>query len=347
MSDLYLPEGWLNFEYIIEKPAWLIVIIGKRQVGKTYGVLQAMLKHDIYHMLLRRTTAELELISSAPDLNPYKAFEPDYHVGLFHSAKSLCRISHWYLDDNGRPAEGRQCGIATSLAQISHIRGFDGSAFSDLVFDEFIPEKGVITRRSEGDSFLNAYRTIAGNRELQGGAPLRAWLLANTNNINSPILSALELVDDVLYMRRKGLEELLTPDGTLIIQPNSEMITAKQKETALMRRVNTKSDFYKMAVENEWSYDESPYVKTMPLKNMVPLWSYDDTIYCWRTPADELYICRAAGKVPAACRYDGSRTGRERLEMEWSTAKLYYYAGCISFSDLRTLSIFKTIFGID
>ena len=85
MSDLYLPEGWLNMEYIAEAPEAFIIIIGKRQVGKTYGVLQYMLRHDIYHILLRRTTQELELISSAPDLNPYKAFEPDYHVGLFKS----------------------------------------------------------------------------------------------------------------------------------------------------------------------------------------------------------------------------------------------------------------------
>ena len=346
MSDLYLPEGWLNIEYLMDKPAWLIVIIGKRQVGKTYGVLQAMLRHDLYHILLRRTTAELDLISASPDLNPYKAFEPEYHVGLFKSAKSLCRISHWYLDDNGRAAEGRQCGIATSLAQIAHMRGFDGSAFSDLVFDEFIPEKGVITRTSEGDSFLNAHKTISGNREFDGGKPLRTWLLANTNNINSSVLSALELTDDVLYMRRKGLEELLTPDGTLIVQPNSEVVTAKQKQTKLMQRVNSKSDFYKMAVENEWSYDESPYVKTMPLKNLRPVWSYDNAFTCWETPSG-YYVCRASGKVPASCRYDGSRTGRERLEMEWSVCKLCYYAGCMVFSDLKALAVFKTIFGID
>ena len=326
MSDLYLPEGWLNIEYLMDKPAWLIVIIGKRQVGKTYGVLQAMLRHDLYHILLRRTTAELDLISASADLNPYKAFEPEYHVGLFKSAKSLCRISHWYLDDYGKAQEGRQCGIATSLAQIAHMRGFDGSAFSDLVYDEFIPEKGVITRQSEGDSFLNAHKTISGNREFDGGKPLRTWLLANTNNINSAVLSALDLTDDVLYMRRKGLEELLTQDGALIVQPNSEKITAKQKETKLMQRVNAKSDFYKMAVENEWSYDNA--------------------FTCWETPTG-YYVCRASGKVPASCRYDGSRTGRERLMMEWSVCKLCYYAGCMVFSDLKALAVFKTIFGID
>ena len=265
ITDLYLPEGWLNFDYIQDAKAWLIVIIGKRQVGKTYGALKTMIKYDRQHILLRRTTAELETISAAPDLNPYKVFEPEYYVGLFKSGKKLCRICSYTTDPEGRTEQGRQRGIATSLSEIAHIRGFNGSVFTDLVFDEFIPEKGVITRRTEGEAFLNAYTTINGNRELAGMPPLRAWLLANSNNIQSPVLEALNLTDDILYMRRKGKEELMTDDGVYIIQPASEAVTAKRKDTALMRRINSKSEFYGMAIENEWSYDQSPYVRTMPL----------------------------------------------------------------------------------
>lgn len=346
MKDLYLPEGWLNFDYIKEKTAWLIVIIGKRQVGKTYGCLKTMLKYDINHILLRRTTAELETISASPDLNPYKVFEPDFKTGLFKSSKRLCRICDYITDEEGKAAPAYQRGIATSLAEIAHIRGFNGSGFTDLVFDEFIPEKGVITRKSEGEAFLNAYTTINGNRELSGGPPLRAWLLANTNNINSPILEALNLTDDILYMRRKGKEELLSESGVYILQPMSEKVTQLRKETALMKQISKKSDFYGMAMENEWSYDDSPYIKTMPLKNLTPVWSYDDSIYCWQMP-EGFYLCRAAGKIPYHARYDSSRTSREKLAMDFNVLKQYYYAGMMLFSDLRVLSLFKSIFGID
>ena len=41
-NGLYTNEGWLNFDYIASKGAWLNVIIGKRQVGKTYGTLKYM-----------------------------------------------------------------------------------------------------------------------------------------------------------------------------------------------------------------------------------------------------------------------------------------------------------------
>lgn len=346
MSNLYTPEGWLNIPYLADQPAWLIVIIGKRQVGKTYGVLKYMLDNDIYHILLRRTTAELDTISASPDLNPYKVFEPEHKTGLFKQAKKLCRICDYMLDSDGKAIEGCQRGIATSLAEIAHIRGFNGDSFTDIVFDEFIPEKGVITRRTEGDAFLNAYVTISGNRELAGRPPLRAWLLANTNNINSAILEALNLTDDVLYMRRKGREELLTDKGVLIVQPDSERVISQRKETALMKQISSKSDFYGMAIENAWSYDDSPYIKNMPLKGMQPAWGYDDSIFAWKHPGG-YYVCRAPFRGHSDCKYDGSRTDRERLAMEWNIMKPYYYAACVSFSDLRTLAIFKTIFNID
>ena len=345
MNDLYTPEGWLNFDYIDRQPAWLIVIIGKRQVGKTYGALLNMLKYDKQFILLRRTTAELDTISSTPDLNPFKVFEPEYHVGLFKKGR-FCEIKNYFTDPDGAVEQGKQRGIATSLSQIASIRGFNGSAFTDLVFDEFIPEKGVVTRRTEGDAFLNAYVTISGNRELAGRPPLRAWLLANTNNINSAILEALNLTDDVLYMRRKGREELLTDKGVLIVQPDSERVISQRKETALLKQISNKSDFYGMAIENAWSYDDSPYIKNMPLKGMQPAWGYDDSIFAWKHPGG-YYICRAPFRGHSDCKYDGSRTGRERLALEWNIMKPYYYAACISFSDLRTLAIFKTIFNLD
>jgi len=343
MSDLYLPSGYLNFEYIDTLPFWLCLILGKRQIGKTYGCLQLMLRKNYYHILLRRTTAELDTISASPDLNPYKVFEPEFKTGLFKQAKKLCRICDYTLDEEGRDTPTDQRGIATSLAEIAHVRGFSGAAFTDLVLDEAIPEKGVITRKTEGEAFLNAYVTIDGNRELSGKPPLRAWLLANTNRIDSPILESLNLIDDILYMRRKNREQLLTDRGVLILQPDSRMISEQRAQTALMKQVSKKSDFYGMAMENEFAYDQSPYIKTQSIKGMQPAWCYDD-IYCWSN-ADGFYICRA--KFKGGDRYDSTRVDQERLSMTWGAMKPYYYAGMISFSDLRTLYVFKNIFGID
>lgn len=346
MQNLYTPDGWLNFDYIYDQPAWMIVLIGKRQVGKTYGCLKQMLKRKRSFMLLRRTTTELKTIASNPKFNPFKPFFPEYKVDLFHSGENTFSISEYSLDDGGKVVQGQELGVATSLSQIAKVRGFDGSVFTDLVFDEFIPEKGVVTKRSEGDDLLNALTTIGGNREIldeDPKPPLRVWLLANTNNINSHILNALNLTDDVLYARRKHKEELMLDDGTLIIQPNSTKIIEKRKETALMKRVNAKGEFYKMAIENEWAYDDSPYIRSLSLKGMQPVFNYGNLVYCWESDKG-FYICRAGFKGGA--RFEESRTGREQLALRYGGLIDAYYAGLVFFADLRCQSIFQQIFNI-
>ena len=346
MNDLYTPDGWLNFEHIYNIGAWLNVIIGARQVGKTYGALKLMLDKDLTHILLRRTTAETETITASASLSPYAVFEPEYKVSFFKSGGKICRICDYILDERGNVQEGKQRGILTSLTQIAHIRGFNGGIYSDLVYDEFIPEKGVISRATEGDAFLNAYATINGNRELAGRPPLRVWLLANSNNINNSILEALGLTDDVLYMRRKNIEELNTDKGVYILQPKSKRVLDQRKNTALMRQISNKSDFYGMAIENEFSYDASPYVKTISLKGLTPVWAYNDTLYCWER-SDGYYICRAKFRPAARFKYGDNSTDRERLYKDFAFLVPYYYAGMILFSDLRVLAIFKNIFNIE
>lgn len=343
-NELYTPEGWLNFKYIDSFNAWLNVIIGSRQVGKTYGTLKLMLQENRYHVLLRRTTAEVETISASPDLNPYAIFEPDFHIALFKNSKKLCRISDYIINDKNEIQEGKQRGIITSLSEIAHVRGFNGSAFTDLVFDEFIPEKGVISRTTEGDAFLNAYTTINGNRELQGKPPLRAWLLANSNNVMNYVLEALNLTDIVLDMRRRKKEVFLTDDNTLIIQPSSVQVLQQRKQTALMQRISEKSSFYGMAINNDFSYDQSDYVKTISIKHLKPVFRFG-SLYCWER-AEGFYICRAPGKVPDKYQYEDSNTGRERFVKDFAFLLSFYFAGAILFSDLRALAIFRTLFNI-
>lgn len=69
--DLYTEGGWVNIPAVSALGAWCNIIIGKRQVGKTYGTLLYELKNDKPFLYLRRTNTEFDAITSDPQLNPF------------------------------------------------------------------------------------------------------------------------------------------------------------------------------------------------------------------------------------------------------------------------------------
>lgn len=341
--NIYDIDGFLNIPEIAKTGAWLIVLISSRQrFGKTYGVLKYMLDNDLTHILLRRTSKELERITSSQMLDPYNKFKPEYSVGLF-STSDMAEICDYTAGEDAKPIKGKRRGLCMSLPQIAGVRGFDGSAFTDLVFDEFIPEKGSYQRSTEGEATLNAYYTINGNREDQGNKPLRLWLLANANDINSPILEAFNLQDDVIELQKKRKEYILKDNGVLVVIPRGNRKADARAATAINSQIRSDSEFYKMAVGNEFSYDESPLITNLPIKHMKPLFSYDLTLYAWEYDKG-VYICRAPHKTDP---YTISKWDRAQLAANYLWMKRYYYEGLVMFSDLRLLSMFRQLFDIE
>ena len=336
--DLYTPEGWINIPAIAERPTWLKVIIGARQVGKTYGCLKYHLDQRIPFILMRRTTEELKFIANNSELDPFAKFAPEYHTMIKGISGSYVIADY---NDDGIIA-GTERGIALSLPLISHIRGFDGSRFESVVLDEAVPEKGVRVLQTEGDSLLNAYTTISGNRELEGKQPLTLWLLANTNNINSPILEALNLTDDIIRMRAKG-QEYFEADGVSIFQGRSEVITDKRRQTVLARRVRQDGAFAQMAYNNEWAYDESPIIKQRSMKGLTPVCSYGKLLYFWEDAAG-VYCCASQHRTE---HYDDNDFETEQFTANYRWLLRWYAEGLVTFANIRQLAVFKRLFDID
>lgn len=337
--NIYDENGYVNIPWIAERPTWLKVIIGARQVGKTYGALKYHLDHDMRFILLRRTTEELEFIASSAELDPFLPFAPEYRTRIVRQAKSYAIKDY---DEAGKVIPESFRGLVMSLPQIAHVRGFNGSLYDSIVLDEFIPEKGVLVRKTEGQSLLNAYTTINGNRELEGRPPCTLWLLANTNNINSSILEALKLSQPVIRMRTKGVE-YTEIGGVSIFQGYSAKITDRRKMTALAQQIDPNSEFAKMAYSNEWAYDMSPLVRPRSLKGMTPLCSYAGELYVWEDQAG-LYVCGAKHDA-APYKDNGFSTAQFTSDYAWMAP---YYAGAlITFSDELILARFKRLFNID
>ena len=332
-TDIYTPDGWLDVPALAARGCWLNVITGPRQVGKTYGTLKYIIEERRPFILMRRTVEEVQFLGINTEVNPFKVFEPEHEITMDRAGKIL-NISE----------DGEIIGICLGLPTVATIRGFSASRFTDIIFDEFIPEKHVIQRKTEGDALLNAYTTINGNRELEGRPPVRLWLLANSNNINSPILTALGLVDPILRMREKG-QEVLQKDGVLIVQPGSMKIIKKRSETAMMKHLKkTKSAerFTGMALENEFSYNDQTLVGKMPLGGLKPLCGIG-MAYVWQRDDGFLYICRAPHRTEI---YEDSEYMRERFRDDYWWIFDQYRSGEIRFADLHILEFIKALFDI-
>lgn len=338
---LYTEEGWVNIPALSCVNAWCYVIIGKRQVGKTYGTLKHMLRQGTPFVYMRRTETEFAAIVSDDSLNPFNPFEVDgLPVGIVKNGKISYAIGEMEQDENGNAQMTKKLGLGLTLTSISRIRGFDGSIYTDIVYDEFIPERIVVQRKAEGDALLNAYVTLNGNRELNGKPPLRLWLLANAFDIGNQVLQELGLVQTVADMSRKGEEYRLLDTGIAIVMPKSEGITDKRKQTQFMRHMSKQKDskFYKMAMENKFSYNDLSQVRPMSIKGMRPEFVIND-LYCYKYERLHWYICTSP--FESYKKYADTDVGKAQFRKDFPLIQAAFNLGQIYFSDASALIAFK------
>ncbi len=333
ISSIYTADGWLDVPELAKYNCWLNVITGPRQVGKTYGTLKYLIEQKQPFILMRRTVEEVQFLGINQAVNPFAVFQPEHEITMDRAGKIL------NIKENDDII-----GICLGLPTVATIRGFSASRFTDIVFDEFIPEKHVVQRKTEGDALLNAYTTINGNRELDGKPPVRLWLLANSNNINSPILKALGLIDPVLRMREKG-QQLYVKNGVLICQPTSEKIIEQRRLTAMLKHLQETGSaqrFTGMALDNEFSYNDNTLVGKMPLSGLKPLCAIG-LLYFWQRDDGFLYVCRAPHRTEI---YKDTEYTRESFRNDYWWLFDQYRAAQMRFADLHLLEAFKALFDI-
>ena len=346
---IYTNEGWIDAKHIDEvadkNNINFIVIIGKRQVGKTYGVLKLMLDSDRRFIFMRRVRPELDMLCK--DVNsPFEKIPTEGHIIFRKESEYTASIERVLVIENAE-GEGHdvKSRIATgvTLSGVGNIRGFNGDIYTDLVFDEFIPEEQLFKVRNEGDAFLNAYVTISGNRELEGRKPLKVWLLSNSNNLNSKILDALNITGVVEKMSLRGEEARIMPErGVMVLLPESNTITARRKKTALYKAIDVDSKFSKMAFENEFAYNDYTDVISRPLQEYNPLISIGKITINLHKNDKSLYI---TDRIKYKVRYDytDSDTHINTFNRRFPEVKAAYLNGRISFQDMRIKNYFLDI----
>ena len=328
---LYLDSGFLNQKEILKEAernnCSFIIEIGARQVGKTFGTLQLMLNKGDKFILMRRTQTEADFLCNGT-VNPFQPIDSKVYI------KKETKYTGGIFNEEDR------IGMTMALSTVAKIRGFYGGDYKYLVYDEFIPESHILKIKNEGDAFLNALITINGNRELEGRPPLITWLLANSNNIASPILHALNVTEKVESMINKGQEYSIMQDrGIMIIIPKSADVIAKRKEDSITRAIGGDSEFTEMAYDNKFIYNDNENVTIKPLSEYTILFSVRGqfTVYKHKSRS-ELYVTdyKNSNNIIEI----GERTKKEALK-KYPSLKAYFINGNTFFSSLTVKELYK------
>ena len=343
--NIYTPDGWLDAKHIDEVATRngisFIIIIGKRQIGKTYNVLKLMLDEEREFIFMRRVRTELDMLKKNVN-SPFEGIHGYEGRVLFESEGDYSAAIYRYdAQDDGTELKTR---IATglSLSTVGNIRGFHSGA-TDLVFDEFIPEEHLFKVRDEDSAFLNAHVTISGNRELEGKPPLKCWLLANSNNLDSKILDTLKITRDVERMSLRGEEtKILKERGIMILLPESKTIIDKRKKTALYKAIGGDSKFSRMAFENEFAYNDYTDVATRPLAEYNPLVSIGRITIHLHKNDKTLYVTDKV-KHKARYEYTDSETHVNMFNRKFADIRAAYLKGRLTFQDMRIKNYFLNI----
>ena len=340
--NIYTDEGWLDVEHISavadRNDINFIIIIGKRQVGKTYGVLKYMLDNDMRFIFSRRVQAEIDMLNKGVN-SPFEKIDGWKDRISFKSESKYTSSILRYEEDETFTRIGMGCALTT----IGNIRGFNGDIYTDWVFDEFIPEEQLFKVRNECDTFLNAHATINGNRELEGRPCLRTWLLSNSNNLKSGVLDAIEITKEVERMSLKGEESRILKDrGIMIILPESKKIIDQRKRGGLYKAIGKNSKFARMAYENEFAYNDFTDVGTRPLREYNALISIGNITINLHKNDKTLYVTDYY-KANAKYKYTDTDSGRNKIRRDFPELKAVYEKGRIIFQDMRVKNIFLTL----
>ncbi|MEE3334528.1 MAG: phage DNA encapsidation protein [Ruminococcus sp.] len=332
----YLESGYLNIpkltEDAIKNDAPVIIVIGARQVGKTYGTLKYMLDRGEKFILMRRTQAEVDFICHGA-INPFAAIDSRITI------KKQTQYTGAIMRDD------ETIGMVVALTTVSKIRGFYGGEYKALVYDEFIPESHVNKIRHEGEAFLNALVTISGNRELEGGDPLRVYLLANSNDISSPILQALGVTDKLALMLERGQElSILSDRGLLLFLPESTQIRQRRKKSRLFN-ISADDQFNRMAYDNEFSYNDTENVQRKSLSEYLPLFSVTGRVSVYKHKSQAHFYVGPARMV--GTEYTDTERSISLIRKRYRALFAFYYRGDVYFSTLAVKAAFLQLFGLD
>lgn len=333
---LYLDDGWLNVDAINRMKYPFIFVYGGRGIGKTFGEAQIVTGAGRGRTLfLRRTKTEYDIITSR-EMNTFSDFNVESGLALsFEKRKGFALIKD----------ASETVGLCAALSTFSNLRGggFEQFGIDYILYDEFIPERHKSKIRNEADAVMNLYETVNRNRELKGAEPLKLRCFANSNDIRNPLFIGLNLVTMAEKMIKKGTEMQIDAErGVCLIDCRYSPISKRKSETALYR-LSAGSEFFNMAIKNEFNSGLFPSVSRR-LVEYRPVVSVGEIGIYQHKSSGRLYV--AAARPRNAPAYAANDTQLEMFRIRYAHLFDAYFEGRIEFESAILQLLFQTYFKI-
>lgn len=327
---LYQDDGFVNWDYIINRGYTWNFVIGGRGTGKTYGILKKAIQDRVTTMFMRLTQTQIDLVASDA-LSPLKPLNEDmgWDYGFETAAKNVYTLCRREYNDKGKHVVVEdKLGYATALSTVKNIRGFGGEDVEWLIIDEFIPERHEKEISDVGNAVYNAYETINRNRELKGRDPLKIIFLANSNNIASEIIIEMGLLSIITKMEKNGQTEYFDKSKSIAVYKlDDSPISAKKKGTALYRVAS--QNYQNMALGNQFSHSYASDVASRNLKEYKPISAIGElTIYKHKSK-EMLYVTTHRSGNPRL--YVMNDMGLKAFRRDHAWMQLFELQHCIEY----------------
>ena len=284
MNDLYTKEGYYQIAHDLEKypDAVVYIVVGGRGTGKTYGTLKYMIDNNEKFVFIKRTKDDTHMLCSgsaklggalpegALDYSPFKVLNKDlgWNIHPVEFYKGFGAFYNFAAGDDGREyQQGDPLGYIAALSLVGQVKGFEMSDANYQIFDEFIPLRGQIVKKTEGENALDLYKTIDRSRAVDGKKDLKAIFLANASILNNQIFQALDLVDICYEMKAFDMPCIYLEDRYIFIRMLDDNIAFRDKErqSKICAAAGKNSRWARSALYNDFAYDDMTRIRSMSL----------------------------------------------------------------------------------
>ena len=257
--------------------AWLFVIWSLRGPGKTYSFLRYMIAIESKFIYMKRTNDDIDLLcqkgfkgDSSFDPSPFKPINRDFGCNI-RPFKLREGLAGFYEFNEEMEPEGPILGYALSLNAISKYKGFDFSEVDYICMDEAVPMKGQVVKRSESELLLSFYMTVCRDRIKRGRGDLKLILLSNADDIACPIISGLEIMDDIAIMNTTGIESRYIEErGIFLRHINAEKIDNEYSSMGIYKAMKNTA-WGDVAFTGAFANNDFSNVSKCNLKNYKPM----------------------------------------------------------------------------